>query len=170
MLFTHNIVAMKLSFTCPLCYLTTRRTHNRQDNKSIYRAPQHTYMNVMSYHSLIGSLFWILSLFCGIVVVVGCNQLERKRHLGNDVCVIIFKDSEDEENRSGDTPLTAAGDTSPLFAPDTIKSEFNRILIALLFFPSQFCGPTHFTPQYSVLCCLFLTELLAPQLLGSCCF
>ena len=41
------------------------------------------------------------------------QQLERKRHLGNDICVIIFKD--------GDTP----------YSPDTIKSEFNRILYSI---------------------------------------
>jgi hypothetical protein len=37
-------------------------------------------------------------------------KLEKKRHLGNDVCVIIFKDSAEP------------------FSPDMIKSEFNRIL------------------------------------------
>eukprot|EP00027_Filamoeba_sp_ATCC50430_P007625 CAMPEP_0168559500 /NCGR_PEP_ID=MMETSP0413-20121227/10558_1 /TAXON_ID=136452 /ORGANISM="Filamoeba nolandi, Strain NC-AS-23-1" /LENGTH=959 /DNA_ID=CAMNT_0008590735 /DNA_START=92 /DNA_END=2971 /DNA_ORIENTATION=- len=37
------------------------------------------------------------------------QQLERKRHLGNDVCVIIFKDSDEP------------------FAPNTIKSEFNHV-------------------------------------------
>jgi len=37
------------------------------------------------------------------------QQLERKRHLGNDVCVVIFKDSDEP------------------FSPDTIKSEFNHV-------------------------------------------
>lgn len=37
------------------------------------------------------------------------QQVERKRHLGNDVCVIIFKDS-----------------NKTLFDPSSIKSEFNR--------------------------------------------
>jgi len=41
------------------------------------------------------------------------QQLERKRHLGNDVCVIIFKDSDEP------------------FAPDTIKSEFNHVFAVI---------------------------------------
>jgi hypothetical protein len=39
------------------------------------------------------------------------QQLERKRHLGNDIVVIIYKE--------GDTP----------YAPTTIRSEFNRKLL-----------------------------------------
>jgi hypothetical protein len=42
------------------------------------------------------------------------QQVERKRHLGNDVCVIIFKDS-------AATP----------FDPTSIKSEFNRNFVFL---------------------------------------
>jgi len=41
------------------------------------------------------------------------QQLERKRHLGNDVCVLIFKD-----------------EPKP-FAPDTIKSEFNHVFAVI---------------------------------------
>jgi RAP1 GTPase activating protein 1 len=40
------------------------------------------------------------------------QQLERKRHLGNDVVVIVFKDSDEP------------------FAPNTVKSEFNRNLFS----------------------------------------
>lgn len=45
------------------------------------------------------------------------QQLERKRHLGNDVVVIVFKE--------GDEP----------FHPDSLKSEFNHVFIVV-----QKCG------------------------------
>jgi len=54
------------------------------------------------------------------------QQLERKRHLGNDVCVIVFRD----------------GDES--FAPDTIKSEFNHVFAVVT--PDR----TSTSPHYKV--------------------
>ena len=44
--------------------------------------------------------------------------MERKRHLGNDIVVIIYIDSNDDEY-----PLGAALS----FDPSCIKSKFNRI-------------------------------------------
>jgi len=45
-------------------------------------------------------------------------QVERKRHIGNDIVVIIYIESNDD-----DYPLGAA----LTFDPSCIKSEFNRI-------------------------------------------
>jgi len=42
------------------------------------------------------------------------QQLERKRHLGNDVCTIIFKESDEP------------------FSPDTVKSEFNHVFAVIV--------------------------------------
>jgi len=41
------------------------------------------------------------------------QQLERKRHLGNDVCTIVFSESDEP------------------FSPDTIKSEFLHVFIVV---------------------------------------
>ena len=45
--------------------------------------------------------------------------MERKRHLGNDIAVIIYIESQDDEY-----PMGAALS----FDPSKIKSKFNRIL------------------------------------------
>ena len=44
-------------------------------------------------------------------------QLERKRHIGNDIVVIIFVDGEDEKAR----------EAALQFSPSCIKSHFNHI-------------------------------------------
>ena len=44
-------------------------------------------------------------------------QLERKRHIGNDIVVIIFVDGEDEKAR----------EAALRFSPSSIKSHFNHI-------------------------------------------
>lgn len=46
------------------------------------------------------------------------QQLERKRHLGNDICNIVFMESSDTE-----TP----------FSPEKIKSKFNHIFAVVVF-------------------------------------
>ena len=46
------------------------------------------------------------------------TQLERKRHIGNDIVVIIFIDSEDDE-KAYQSALT--------FNPSCMKSHFNHI-------------------------------------------
>jgi hypothetical protein len=44
------------------------------------------------------------------------TQIERKRHLGNDILMIVFKEG-----------------NGPPFSPNTITSEFNRTLTSFLY-------------------------------------
>lgn len=46
--------------------------------------------------------------------VLTVEQIERKRHLGNDVCVIVFKDTDNQP-----------------FQPERMKSEFNRNIVEI---------------------------------------
>eukprot|EP01117_Protostelium_nocturnum_P007429 TRINITY_DN2657_c1_g1_i1.p1 TRINITY_DN2657_c1_g1~~TRINITY_DN2657_c1_g1_i1.p1 ORF type:complete len:901 (+),score=354.17 TRINITY_DN2657_c1_g1_i1:216-2918(+) len=55
------------------------------------------------------------------------QQLERKRHLGNDVVVLVFKDSEDQP-----------------FNPSTIKSEFNHVFVVFCKDKSRTDGKTSY--------------------------
>ena len=54
--------------------------------------------------------------------------MERKRHLGNDIAVIIYIESNDDEY-----PMGAALS----FDPSNIKSKFNRILKLVKFYVSR---------------------------------
>jgi len=56
------------------------------------------------------------------------QQLERKRHLGNDVCVIVYKDADEP------------------FAPDTIKSEFNHVFAVI----SKVNAPSNSPTKYKL--------------------
>ena len=51
-------------------------------------------------------------------------QLERKRHLGNDIVVIIFVDGEDPE---------LAYESCLTFNPSCMKSHFNHIFALVTF-------------------------------------
>lgn len=54
------------------------------------------------------------NVFCGNVMPVSlCLQVERKRHIGNDIVTIVFQEG---------------NDTSPSFKPSMIRSHFTRIL------------------------------------------
>lgn len=44
-----------------------------------------------------------------------CKQLEKKRHLGNDVCLIVFRDA----------------DCTEPFSPEIISSQFNHVFIVV---------------------------------------
>jgi hypothetical protein len=61
-------------------------------------------------HTIILLRLWIMSaLILMRCICLDVVKLERKRHLGNDIVVLIFKE--------GNTP----------YIPNTITSEFNRI-------------------------------------------
>jgi hypothetical protein len=59
----------------------------------------------------------ISSKYSGVSIVVCCCclQLERKRHIGNDIVNIVFLDGTPEEMAA--------------FSPNCIKSQFTRMTI-----------------------------------------
>ncbi len=65
------------------------------------------------------------------------QQLERKRHLGNDICNIIFQ--EDPDTR---------------FSPELIKSQFNHIFAVV----SKEKATGHFTLKVSIFFIFFLSS------------
>ncbi len=84
--------------------------------------------------SLYGLLLSCARSYCSHPSVV--NQVERKRHLGNDVVLVIFRD---------------AGNTS--ISPEQINSQFNRILLIIF---------TLMNHSVFVICTV-LCKLISPQ-------
>ncbi len=79
---------------------------------------------------------------------VNRQQLERKRHIGNDVVVIVFQDGPNGG-----------------FNPKTISSKFNRILIRLTIFLYISCFLIH----GHIYCDLwYATEVITMRVLNSC--
>lgn len=64
------------------------------------------------------------------------QQLERKRHLGNDVVIIIFKEATSK------------------FSPTMLKSEFNHIFVVV-----SEAGPNHYRSVFKNTCTLHYTKV-----------
>jgi hypothetical protein len=63
----------------------------------------------------------------------GCEQqLERKRHLGNDIVVIVFQDG-----------------TGDVYDPTTIRTHFQHILAVVQAEDDPAGGPTRFRVQFA---------------------
>ena len=86
--------------------------------------------------------------------------MERKRHLGNDIAVIIYIESNDDEY-----PMGAALS----FDPSNIKSKFNRILKLVKFYVSRMHTVPPHTYMYTlhVIHTQYTTHTYCTQICGT---
>ena len=58
------------------------------------------------------------------------QQLERKRHIGNDICVLVYREAGARRSRE---KMEGGGEVSQdKYRPNTVESEFNRTFLFIL--------------------------------------